>query len=181
MTELADTYRRRADAFEALIEGTAPERWTSASPCDGWEARDVVAHVVDYSAHVLREKGFAGPPVFADFDTPLAAFRATRKSLEHILDDPTTPRKIASFIHWALSFDLPQHGWDLAIATGQDATMDPDEVELLWGALNGDPANWEWQRANGWYRQPVPVDEEAPLQDRVLGLLGRNPHWTAPA
>jgi uncharacterized protein (TIGR03086 family) len=181
MTELGDTYRRRADAFQALIEGTPPERWTGASPCTGWLARDVVAHVVDYSAQVLRDKGFADPPVFADFDGPLAAFRATRTVLERILDDPTTPPKTAGFLHWSLSFDLPQHGWDLAVATGQNSTMDPEEVELLWGALNGDPVNWDWQRANGWYGPPVPVPDDAPLQDRVVGLLGRDPRWRPPA
>ncbi|MGH9224751.1 MAG: hypothetical protein ACRD2W_13470 [Acidimicrobiales bacterium] len=81
------------------------------------------------------------------------------------------------------AFDLPQHGWDLAGATGQDATIDPAEVELLWGSLSGDPANWDWQRANGWYATPVPVPvpEDAPFQDRVLGLLGRNPQWGPPA
>ena len=180
MTQLAETYRRRADAFEALIEGVTPERWTNASPCDGWLARDVVAHVVDYSAHVLRDRGLSDPPVLADFDGPLTAFRATRNVIQRILDDPTTPPKVAGFIHWSLSFDLPQHGWDLAVATGQDATIDPEEVELLWGALNGDPANWDWQRANGWYGRPVPVPDDAPLQDRVLGLLGRDPRWTPP-
>ena len=178
MTELADTYRRRADAFEALIEGTPAERWSSSSPCEGWLARDVVAHVVDYSAHVLREKaGMPEVPAFAAFADPAAAFRATREVLERALDDAATPRRVASHLHWSLSFDLPQHGWDLAVATGQDPTMDADEVELLWGALNGDMANWDWQRANGWYGPPLAVPEHAPLQDRVLGLLGRDPRW----
>ena len=63
------------------------------------------------------------------------------------------------------------------LATGQDPTMDPDEVALLWGSLNGGKANWDWQRASGWYGPPVPVPEEADLQDRVLGLLGRDPRW----
>jgi uncharacterized protein (TIGR03086 family) len=178
MTELADTYRRRADAFAALVGGTPPERWSSPSPCEGWSARDVVAHVVDFSAQVLREKaGVREVPAFADFPEPAGAFRATRALVEGVLDDPATPPKVAGHLHWSLSFDLPQHGWDLAVATGQDPTMDPDEVELLWGSVNGDPRNWEWQRANGWYGTPVPVPEDAPLQDRVLGLLGRNPAW----
>jgi uncharacterized protein (TIGR03086 family) len=180
-TELAKTYDRRAEAFEALIVGAPPERWSRASPCEGWLARDVVGHVVDFSARVLQEKGFDDPPRYADFDGPLAAFRATREFVVRALDDPTTPPKVASFLHWSLSFDLPQHGWDLAAATGQDRTLDPEEVELLWGSLNGDPANWEWQRANGWYGAPVPVPEDAVLQDRVLGLLGRDPYWTSPA
>ena len=67
------------------------------------------------------------------------------------------------------------------MATGQDPAMDPDEVELLWSSLNGDPANWDWQRASGWYGPPVPVPDDAPLQDRVLGLLGRDPYWKPPA
>lgn len=58
--------------------------------------------------------------------------------------------------------------------------MDPAEVELLWGALNGCPANWDWQRANGWYATPAPVPEDALLQDWVLGLLGRDPSWRPP-
>lgn len=182
MTQAFDVYRRRADAFEALVIAAPSSRWTSPSPCEGWTARDVVAHVVDFSALVLRERGGVDDaPVFATFDAPPAAFRAARTAVERVLTDPATPAKAASYIHWSLSFDLPQHGWDLAKATGQDATMDPEEVELLWGALNGDPANWDWQRAEGWYGQPRPVPENAALQDRVLGLLGRDPNWEPPA
>jgi uncharacterized protein (TIGR03086 family) len=178
VTEKADRYRRRADAFQALIEGAPPDRWSSPSPCKGWLARDVVAHVVDYSGLVLREKaGLPEPPAFAEFDDSAAAFRATRAMMERILDDPATPPKVASHLEWSVSFDLPQHGWDLAVATGQDPTMDAGEVELLWGSLNGNPANWDWQRANGWYGPPISVPENVRLQDRVLGLLGRDPRW----
>ncbi len=179
---VGDTYRRRAGAFAALIDGTPPQRWSSPSPCAGWLARDVVAHVVDYSALVLCDKaGMADAPAFADFADPGAAFGATRDVLQRVLDDEATPRKVVGHLHWSLSFDLPQHGWDLAVATGQDPTMDPEEVELLWGALNGDPANWDWQRANGWYKAVVPVPEDASLQDRVLGFLGRDPAWRPPS
>jgi hypothetical protein len=141
----------------------------------------VVAHVVDFSAQVLRDKaGVTDPPRFAAYDDPRAAFRATRAVVEGLLDDPGTPPKATTYLVWSLSFDLPQHGWDLAVATGQDATMDPDEVELLWGSLTGDPQQWDWQRANGWYGAPVPVAGDAPRQDRVLGLLGRAPGWQPP-
>jgi uncharacterized protein (TIGR03086 family) len=182
MTEIADRYRRRADAFAALIESTVSERWSSPSPCEGWQARDVVAHVVDYSAQVLREQaGVSSVPVFAVFDDPAAAFRGIRAVVQRVLDDPETPPDVATYIDLAVSFDLPQHGWDLAKATGQDATMDPEEVEVLWTALSRHPKVWAWQRDNGWYAAPVPVPEDAPLQDRVLGLIGRNPRWAPPA
>ena len=180
MTETGDRYRRRADAFETLITHTAPERWTSPSPCERWLARDVVAHVVDYSGQVLRERaGMSEVAVFADFDDPAAAFRAIRELVEHVLDEPETPPKMANYLDLAVSFDLPQHGWDLAKATGQDSAMDPEEVELLWSSLSQAPKVWDWQRDNGWYAAPVSVPEDAPLQDRVLGLIGRDPCWTS--
>jgi hypothetical protein len=52
-------------------------------------ARDVVAHVVDYSADVLRERaGMSEVPVFADFDDPVAACAAIRGVIERVLGDP---------------------------------------------------------------------------------------------
>jgi uncharacterized protein (TIGR03086 family) len=183
MTDAAAEYRRRADAFERLVAGTPPDRWTSPSPCAGWTASDVVAHVVDFSAQVLLERaGINDAPRFADFDGPLDAFRATRAVVERLLDDPATAPQVATYVQWSISFDLPQHGWDIAMATGQDPTIAPEELELLWGS--GDPDAFErafgWQRANGWYGPAIEVPEDAPLQDRVLGVLGRDPHWSAP-
>jgi hypothetical protein len=78
----------------------------------------------------------------------------------------------------SVSFDLPQHGWDLAMATGQDPTMDSDEVQRLWRSLSDVPNVWAWQREKGWYGTPIVVPSDAPLQDRVLGLIGRDPHWS---
>jgi uncharacterized protein (TIGR03086 family) len=182
VTELGDRYRRRADAFEALIVGVPLEGWTRPSPVEGWQARDVVAHVVDYTGHVLREReNIADAPRFADFDDPAAAFRASRRPVERLLDDASTPAKLAHYVDLAVSFDLPQHGWDLAMATGQDATIAQEELDFLWDSLTTEPQVWEWQRANGWYGEPVPVPDDASLQDRVLGLIGRDPDWTPAA
>jgi uncharacterized protein (TIGR03086 family) len=183
MTEAAEQYRRRADAFERLIAGTPADRWNSPSPCAEWDAAGVVAHVVDFSAQVLMERaGIQDPPRFAESETPLDAFRAMRAVVERVLDDPATEPQVATYLQWSISFDLPQHGWDLAMATGQDATIAPEEIELIWGP--GDPEQQEkafgWQRAQGWYGPRVAVPDDAPLQDRVLGLLGRDPHWRAP-
>jgi uncharacterized protein (TIGR03086 family) len=183
MTNAAAQYHRRADAFERLIAGTPEDRWAAPSPCTGWTASDVVAHVVDFAADVLRERaGIDGAPRFADFAAPLDAFRATRAVVGRLLEDPATAPEVATYVQWSLSFELPQHGWDLASATGQDATIASEELELLWGS--GDPDAFEsafgWQREKGWYGPPVAVSTDAPLQDRVLAVLGRDPNWTAP-
>jgi hypothetical protein len=141
-----------------------------------------VAHVVGFSEFVLRDKAGVAPassPSVAD--DPAAAFRAIREAVHGVLDDPTTPADVTGYLDLAVSFDLAQHWWDLAKATGQDATMDPEEVELLWAALSPmTPGWWKWQVDNGHYAPAVHVADDAPLQDRVLGLTGRNPKWTPP-
>jgi uncharacterized protein (TIGR03086 family) len=183
VTEIGDRYRRRAAAFETLVAGVAPERWSDPSPCDGWQARDVVAHVVGFSAQVLRERaGVAPVDADAPLDDPLAAFQGIRHAVQRVLDDPETPAEVARYLDGALSFDLPQHWWDLAKATGQDATVEPEEVEYLWATLSEVGAGWwDYHHRNGWYGPPVPVPDDAPLQDRLLGLIGRDPGWAPPA
>jgi uncharacterized protein (TIGR03086 family) len=182
MTEVGDRYRRRADAFAAVIDGVAPEDWGRPSPCAGWTARDVVAHVVGFSGQVLRERAGVEVEIPTVEDDPSAAFRGIRTAVQRALDDPDTTAEISYYLDGSLSFDLPQHQWDLAVATGQDGTVDPAEVEFLWRELSGMRQGWwDWHHRNGWYGPPVDVPADAPLQDRVLGMIGRDPGWQPPA
>lgn len=183
MTEVADEFRRRADAFERLIVGTPTDRWAAPSPCSGWTARDIVDHIVSSSVRVLREHaGIDDARSFADVAAPLDAFRAARTVVERVLDDPAAPVDAVTHLQWGVGFDLPPHGWDLAKATGQDATIAPEDVEAYWGS--GDPEAFEhafgWQRQRGWFGPPIAVPDDASVEDRLLGRLGRDPYWTAP-
>jgi len=136
---------------------------------------------VDFSAQMLREQAAVSQvTTLSDHADPAAAFSMIRRSVEAVLEDPETPPRVANYLDLSISLDLPQHGWDLAKATGQDATIDPEDIEFLWNALIGDRRAWDWQRGKGWYAAPVPVPEDAPLSDRVLGLLGRDPAWKPP-
>lgn len=82
-----------------------------------------------------------------------------------------------------ISDDLVLHGWDLARATDQDGTMDPADVERLWATTTAIPdelmAKFRTPGAFGpgieVFGAEVKVAEDAPLQDRLLGLIGRDP------
>ena len=72
------------------------------------------------------------------------------------------------------------HGWDLAVATGQEYRPDPAAVQAclaLVTSLN-EPGNEELR--NGQFGPVVPVPDSAPPFDRVLGLTGRDPAWRPP-
>lgn len=67
------------------------------------------------------------------------------------------------------------HGWDLAWSTGQDATFDAGIAAAAYEALS--PVA-DGQRQLGFYGPEVPVPADAPIQDRLLGLVGRSPSAT---
>ncbi|MFJ1607294.1 TIGR03086 family metal-binding protein [Streptomyces sp. NPDC088253] len=71
--------------------------------------------------------------------------------------------------------ELVVHGWDLARATGQE--YEPDEVALraAYGFLAAAAENAG--PGGGVFGPVVPVPDDAPLLDRVIGLSGRDPGW----
>src|SRR4051794_12492280 len=69
------------------------------------------------------------------------------------------------------------HGWDLAVATGQEYRPDPASVEACLALVTemNQPGNEEFR--NGQFGPVVPVPASAPALDRLLGLAGRSPVW----
>ncbi|MGY1601018.1 TIGR03086 family metal-binding protein [Geodermatophilus sp. SYSU D00815] len=192
MESIAERYRRRAAAFERTVASVRPGRWAQPSPCAAWSARDVVDHVVGMHAEVLEPVGRAPVPAGEE---PLAAFRAARAAVEAVLDDralattaddtPAGRLTVEEHVDRVLSDDLVVHRWDLARATGQDGLMDPGDVAQLWAAATAVPAELmrKFRTPGAFgpgievYGAEVPVAATAPLQDRLLGFLGRDPKW----
>jgi uncharacterized protein (TIGR03086 family) len=188
MGEIAERYRRRAEAFERKVAAVRPDQWDNQSPCEKWTARDVLDHVVSMHGYMLEGRTLGDIP-----DEPLAAFQQARAAVEAVLDDPeqaakqsstpTGPMTAEAHIDVVVSDDLVLHGWDLARATGQDESMDRTDVERLWASNSAIPDDMIEM-----YRTPdafgpgievfgpeVQVPADASLQDRLLGFIGRRP------
>ncbi len=188
---IADRYNARADAFEAKVAAVRPEQWDDPSPCAKWTVKGVVDHVIDMHGVMV------GHPI-PRTDDPLADFREARRQVQAALDDPASattevrtpagPMSVADHIDQVLSDDIVLHGWDLARATGQDETIPDSDVRHLWNIATSLPADViEKARTPGGfgpgievYGQEVPVPEDAPLQDRLLGYVGRDPVSKSP-
>lgn len=72
------------------------------------------------------------------------------------------------------------HGWDLAAASGQPYAVQPDLLDVVHGFVRSS-AEQNPQGTPGLFGPPVAVPEDAPLLDRVIGLAGRDPAWSADA
>lgn len=194
--EIATRYRRRADDFARKVAAVRPEQWSNQSPCRAWTARDVVQHIVDMHEVTLRPLGRSLSPAPSVAEDPLGAFDAARADVEALLADDRTaatmcetpggPRTVAEHVDQVPSTDMPLHGWDLAQATGQDAAIAPEDVTQLWESMSSLPPQVLEQLRTPEAFGPgvevfgpeVPIPADAPLQDRLLGMIGRDPHWS---
>lgn len=194
MSKIANVFRRRAEAFETLIAQVRDDQWAAPSPCEGWDVRGVVAHVVMKLQKMLTPLGRVPSPAPTVDDDPLGAFRAARNDVEGVLDDPVlakarteTPVGTLSaeeVIDRIVSQDMVIHGWDLAKATGQDASINLLDVRAIFPIAASMPPEMRETDAFGpgieVFGPQVPVPTGAAAQDRLLALLGRDPHWTPP-
>jgi uncharacterized protein (TIGR03086 family) len=184
-TSILARYRARAAAFEAKVAAVRADQWDNPSPCAKWTARGVVDHIIDMHGVML---GVAIPRS----DDVLADFREARRQVEEALGSerakaevstPGGPMTVEDHIDQVVSDDLVLHGWDLARATGQDETIPAADVERLWATAQSVPPDlMERFRTPGAfgpgievYGAEVPVPDDAPLQDRLLGYVGRDP------
>ena len=188
---IAERYRTRADAFQRKVEAVRPEQWSNQSPCEDWKARDVVRHIVDMHAAMLRPIGRGLSPAPSVDEDPLAAFTSARADVERMLVDaevassavstPTGEMTAEQHVDQVVSADMVLHGWDLARATGQDDTIDPAELDRMWPGVQNIPDVMRTPGAFGpgivVFGPEVKVPDHASRQDRVLGLLGRDPNW----
>ena len=68
--------------------------------------------------------------------------------------------------------DVFIHGWDLARATGQDPSLDPELVAACTEVLEPQLAMLQ---GSGLFGTPVEVPARADAQTRLLASLGRHP------
>ena len=66
------------------------------------------------------------------------------------------------------------HSWDLARATGQQPRLDEDFARQMLAGMQPIEA---MLRDSGQYGPAVPVADDAPVVDRLMGFVGRDPAW----
>jgi uncharacterized protein (TIGR03086 family) len=184
MTGPADEHRRVAAAFTATVEGASPGAWDRPAPVDGWVARDVVRHLVEwFPAFLGGSVGISWLPGPSVDDDPVGAWRAQTDAVQALLDDPASAEREHDFPHigpmtlaqataMIYTNDVFLHRWDLARATGQDETLDPDTCAAMLEAML--PMD-EMLRQSGQYGPRVDVPEDADVQTRLLAFIGRHP------
>lgn len=185
----ADRYARTADRFGDRVRAVGADDWGRPAPCEGWVARDVVAHLVGWVPGMLAHFAPLDQPELPSADDdPMAAWAALDRWLRSLFADPDLaglafdgplgPMDLAEAIDRFVTTDVLIHTWDLARAVSLDDRFEPGEID---GMLEGMEPHDEALRQSGHYGPRVPVGDDADDQDRLLAFLGRDPAWTPPA
>jgi len=184
--DLVGLYRRAAAGFGRLVHAVAPDQWDRRTPCEGWDVRALVNHVVGENAWAVPLlDGLTIADVGADLDgdllgddpvrswedraAPAAAAVAGAGALDrvvHVSFGDIPGREYVSQI----TTDHIVHAWDLAQGIGVGAELDPALVAFAWGFIEPQAELW---RAAGAFGPAVTVPEDAGTQARLLALTGR--------
>jgi len=170
-----------------IVLGVRPEHLLLPTPCRDWDVRLLLNHIIggnytfaeiaaggrpDPSGtmddHTLPDPGTnyiaSADAVMAAWAKPGAMERRVHMSFGDI------PASAAVSIHF---LDIVVHGWDLARATGQDTTIDPDLAEealdISEGLLSPE------LRDTGVFGPEVKLSDDHPLHDRLVAFMGRRP------
>lgn len=180
MSEISERYLKVATRFteraRAVPDGGA---WENPAPCEGWVARDVVRHMVEWMPGFLSLDLPEGPSVD---DDPAGAWDVLSETIQSGLDDPVAAAREHELRPGRFSFedavdmfitgDVLLHTWDLARATGQDESLDADEVHRMFVGM--EPFD-DALRSSGHYGPRVEVPADADEQTKLIAFTGRRP------
>ena len=187
--DLVELHGRCGRRFAELVAGVGPQQWHDGTPCSQWDVRTLVHHLLSeqlwvppmFEGLTIEQVGdrFDGdlmggdaskwPGLVASAMTEAHAAVAQQGALErtvHLSFGDASGREYVM----QLTADLAIHSWDLARASGQDDTLDPDAVALL---LPWTEASTGLIAGSGMFGPPIDTGPGAPDDVRLLGLLGR--------
>jgi uncharacterized protein (TIGR03086 family) len=184
---------RAADQIAGLVRPDLP--LAAPTPCEGWTADDLLAHLVTVHRRVAHV-GRGGHPFDLPHQLPQADAAAYVTALAHgrrevaevwgpdadaaLLDRDVTvpwgvvPGRVAG---WGYVRELAVHAWDLASALGTADTLDPALADVVVDhvrvALPAEPRGGAIP-----FGPVVEVPDDAGAYERLVGWLGRDPSWT---
>jgi uncharacterized protein (TIGR03083 family) len=157
---------------------SANGKWDRRSPCDAWDARGVLEHVIGFhDVLLLRPLGLKPSRPRGD---PQVRWQLTYDALMEAFQAGRATQLDAYRLIPSLTRDVLVHTWDLARAVGADDKLDPRWCQLCYAGLPADPQELSAPGMSGMFKAPVALGSdsgEIDVQARLLARLGRDPLW----
>ncbi|WP_406122162.1 TIGR03086 family metal-binding protein [Streptomyces sp. NBC_00989] len=176
---------RAIDSTGLVVAGVAEAQWANITPCAEWDARAVLNHTVGGMRIFAAELNGADPGAEHESDwlgtDPEAAYTEAAEADRTAWNRPgaldTTvhislgalPGPMAALIHFT---EVCVHGVDLAVATGQQASVDEELCAELLSVMRG-MGGFDAYRIPGVFGPEVQPRPGAAPHGQLLAYLGR--------
>ena len=186
MPRVAALHARAIEDTGRIVKGIAPDQLDLPTPCDGWDVRTLLDHLVGgnlWAGELMAGRTIdeVGDRLDGDVlgDDHVLSWRRSAEVAVAAFGTPDAMERPAAVSYGPVPgevycghrfIDVLVHGWDLAVATGQDATLDP---ELVAGVEEVIAPQAELLRASGMFGSDVDVPPDASPQTKLLAQLGR--------
>lgn len=175
-SDVLDLYARASAWTVDRVEGAVAQPG-AATPCDQWDVRTLLNHMLETQHYFLgaAQGKDVPPPGPTPLDVlsadPVADFAQVRDQMIEAYCQPDVMEKAGPSLGIAFADQL-LHGWDLAMATGQDSAMPDDLAEAAYATIHG---RFTDEQRKGVFKPEITVGPDATAQDRLLAYTGRNP------
>lgn len=178
------------DVADSLVGALSQEDLHRPTPCSDFDVRGLVDHLVmvarrvrvvlggGHFADVPQVTGLVDADLVPAWSSSLDELRTAMPGVDltSLVTAPfgTVPAAaaVASYVG-----EVAVHSWDLAVATGRPELLDPALAgPVLAAARDRIPREG---REHIPFGEVVDVPEDAPAYDRLVGWMGRDPHWRA--
>jgi uncharacterized protein (TIGR03086 family) len=142
--DLNTLYQRTIESWSDRVAGVTDDQWAGPTPCRDWSVRDLVNHVVGedrwteplVDGRTIAEVGDSLDGDLLGDDPARSALDAARRASTVVAE--ALPRggtvhlsygeeQLGEYVR-QLAADHLVHAWDLAVATGGEARLDPELV-----------------------------------------------------
>jgi uncharacterized protein (TIGR03086 family) len=184
--DIATAHRQALESTRKFVGSVRPDQLAAPTVNEGWDVAELLSHIVYgnrwvpplVSGQSIEEVGdrLEGDQLGND---PLAAYDASAEPAAAAFEAPgaldaqcaVSYGPVPGSVYAGHRFiDVLIHGWDLAVATGQDPTLDPALVEMCFEVIE---PQMDMVRGSGVFGSEVEVAADADRQTRLLAVLGR--------
>lgn len=173
--DLLDLYGRASAWTGDKVEGVGADL-DAPTVCEKWDVRTLLNHMLQTQRYFLgsargeRVELSQDPPDLLS-GQPSSDFAHARREMLDTYGAPGTIEKTGPALGIAFSDQL-LHGWDLAVSTGQDATMPAGLPDAAYAMIHG---RFTDEQRQGVFKPEIAVGADSSAQEKLLAYTGRNP------
>jgi uncharacterized protein (TIGR03086 family) len=168
------------EVTKGIVAGVRPEQAHLSTPCTKYEVTQLLDHLVGFATHFADKANGVMPPAdptTVASDDPQAAYNEAGARLvagyRGGASGNATPLGV-------VLMETITHGWDLATATGQPTPYSDEAIAAALDTCRG-MLSPQYRGEGMPFGEEVEVSSSATVLDQLVGFMGRDPGWSAPA